>query len=135
MLLWKDVNVKMVKFMTIQVTVVSTNVVLMVISTMIMELASVMMDLIKILAINSNSFVLLLVLMVTVKKTSTKTVMITVSVTKNTSGTIIKENYIVNKPNQKTNALLQLGIQSKEDVNVKEIVKSMTSIIIVSITV
>jgi hypothetical protein len=70
-----------------------------------------------------------------VKKTSTKTVMITVSVIQNTSGTIIKENYIVNKPNQKTNALLQLGIQSKEDVNVKEIVKSMTSIIIVSITV
>jgi hypothetical protein len=30
-----------------------------------------------------------------VKKTSTKTVMVTVSVTQNTSGTIIKENYIV----------------------------------------
>jgi hypothetical protein len=109
---------------------VTIDVNLMLTSTMLSDNASVMMDSKTVVTV-----VFLLVLMVTVKKTSTKTVMITVSVTKNTSGTIIKENYIVNKPNQKTNALLQLGIQSKEDVNVKEIVKSMTSIIIVSITV
>ena len=99
----------------------------MVISTMIMELASVMMDLTKILTINTNSFVFLLVLMVTVKKTSTKTVMVSVSVTKNTSGTIIlhQENYIVKLLNHLVN-VKKIGMNMKQDVNVKEMVKSLT---------
>jgi hypothetical protein len=65
--------------------------------------------------------------MVTVKKTSTKTVMVSVSVTQNTSGTIIlhQENYIVKLLNHLVN-VKKIGMIMKEDVNVIKTGKSLT---------
>ena len=92
-------------------------------SIMLKDNASVMMDSKRTLV----KIVFLLVLMVTVKKTSTKTVMVSVSVTQNTSGTIIlhQENYIVKLLNHLVN-VKKIGMNMKQDVNVKEMVKSLT---------
>jgi hypothetical protein len=92
-------------------------------STMLKENASVMMDSKRTLV----KIAFLLVLMVTVKKTSTKTVMVSVSVTQNTSGTIIlhQENYIVKLLNHLVN-VKKIGMIMKEDVNVIKTGKSLT---------